>query len=146
MNWPPHITVATVVQKKDRFLIVEEHDKDTGLLVFNQPAGHLEPNETIFDAAVRETLEETGYVVALTSIIGVYHYAAANNQTIYHRICFRADAIKLTDQALDPDITAAHWFKYDEIVQKQLRSPLVLTCLNDALNSPPIALAFLKHF
>ncbi|MDG1205466.1 MAG: NUDIX hydrolase [Pseudomonadales bacterium] len=145
MNWPPHITVATVVQKQDRFLFVEERDKDTGLLVFNQPAGHLEPNETIFDAAVRETLEETGHKVALTSIVGMYHYASTNNQTIYHRICFRAEVLELTDHALDSDITAVHWLGYNEIAAKPLRSPLVLTCLNDALNRPPIELEFLQH-
>lgn len=145
MNWPPHITVATVVQKNNRFLIVEERDKDTGLLVFNQPAGHLEPNETIFAAAVRETLEETGYRVTLTSLVGVYQYGAVNNQTIYQRLCFRADVGEQTDRALDPDITAAHWLTYQEIAAKPLRSPLVSLCLDDALNNEPVPLSFLKH-
>ena len=70
-EWLPHVTVATVVEQGGRFLLVEERDKQTGELVFNQPAGHLEPGETLTQAALRETVEETGWDVELTAVLGV---------------------------------------------------------------------------
>jgi len=69
MAWPPHITVATIVKDADRYLMVEEWI--AGELVLNQPAGHLEPNETLHAAALRETLEETAWQVQLTSLTGI---------------------------------------------------------------------------
>ena len=72
MNWQPHITVATIVEDNGRFLMVEE--SKAGRAVLNQPAGHLDPNETLIEAAVRETLEETGWDVEPTSVTGIYLY------------------------------------------------------------------------
>ena len=68
-SWPPHITVAVVVEQDGRFLMVEEHDELAGGLVFNQPAGHVELGERLLEAAVRETLEETGWQVELTGLV-----------------------------------------------------------------------------
>lgn len=70
MTWQPHITVATIVEDNGRFLLVEEFK--AGRHVFNQPAGHLEANETLLEAALRETLEETAWDVELTGIVGIY--------------------------------------------------------------------------
>src|ERR1700756_5172493 len=86
MTWLPHITVATIVEDNGRFLMVEE--LKGGRAVLNQPAGHLDPNETLTEAAVRETLEETGWDVEATGIVGIYLYTAPSNGVTYQRGCF----------------------------------------------------------
>ena len=73
-QWLPHVTVATVIVKDGQYLLVEERDKHTGELVFNQPAGHLESGESLVECAHRETLEETGWRVAITGVIGIALY------------------------------------------------------------------------
>ena len=73
-TWAPHVTVATVVERDGRYLLVEERDKTSGELVFNQPAGHLEAGESISAAALRETLEETGWEVELLGLLGIALY------------------------------------------------------------------------
>ncbi|RZA05142.1 MAG: NUDIX domain-containing protein, partial [Moraxellaceae bacterium] len=72
MTWAPHVTVATIVERDNRFLMV--YEEADGALVYNQPAGHLDPNETLQDAAIRETFEETGWTVKLTGVVGVNLY------------------------------------------------------------------------
>lgn len=141
--WPPHITVATVVQRNNEYLFVEE--RDAGQTVFNQPAGHLEPNETLFEAAVRETLEETAWDVHLTGLIGLYHYYSAHNDTTYLRICFAAEPLKQQTRSLDSDIIAAHWLRPEALNDLPLRSPLVTQCLQDSINKPLIPLETVKH-
>ena len=141
--WPPHITVATVVQRHDTFLFVEE--TDNGGAVFNQPAGHLEPNESLFEAALRETLEETGWSVELTGLVGLYHYYSPHNDTTYLRVCFAAAPLDQQSLELDPDIIAVHWLTAAELKDRPLRSPLVQTCLADALHRPLLPLDAVKH-
>lgn len=127
----PHITVATVIQRNNKFLLVVEEPAKTpaGKKVYNQPAGHVEKNETLFQAAVRETLEETGWHVKLTNFLGVSHYHSSHNDTTYIRHSFVADT-QAYDQAvtLDPDIIDTEWLTYEEVLKRkdQLRSPLVL--------------------
>lgn len=130
MIWTPHATVATLVEREGRFLMVEEISD--GLRVFNQPAGHVEQGERLIDAAVRETLEETGWQIQPTALLGIYIYTAAN-QVTYHRYCFVAKAIAQVSDQLDTDIIAAHWLTLAEIGQRagQLRSPLVSLCVAD---------------
>ena len=70
--WTAHVTVATVVQREDRFLLVEEHSEGFSHTVFNQPAGHVEAGETVIQAAIRETLEETAWRVEITDLLGIY--------------------------------------------------------------------------
>lgn len=141
--WTPHATVACVVERDGKFLMVEELSH--GQTVYNQPAGHVDENESIFDAALRETLEETAWRVELTGLIGLYVYTAPQNGVCYHRYCFSAQAIAQTDNSLDADIIAAHWLSYDEIVSKgeHLRSPLVLKCIDDARARTPAPLDFI---
>lgn len=126
MTWAPHVTVATVVCRNNRFLMVYE-DTESGP-AYNQPAGHLEPNETLDAAAERETLEETGWVVRPTGVLAVSLLKAANGIT-YVRTTFIAEAIEEVKHALlDTGIIRAAWLSYDEIVahKRILRSPLVL--------------------
>lgn len=135
MTWTPHATVAVVVEdEQGRFLLVEELSE--GKRVYNQPAGHVEENETIVAAARREALEETGWQVELLDLIGLYTYKAPVNGVTYYRLCFSAKALNKTSSNLDDDIIAAHWLTLDEIHRRaeQLRSPLVLKCIEDYRN------------
>ena len=89
-EWYPHVTVATVVEKDDKYLLVEE--RSNGALVINQPAGHLDPGENLVQAAVRETLEETRYHFLPRALQGVYRYTpAAAGEVTYLRFLFRGE-------------------------------------------------------
>lgn len=147
MTWTPHATVAVIAEQDGRFLLVKELSH--GEVVYNQPAGHIEENESIFDAATRETLEESGWEVELKSVIGLYTYKAPSNGVTYYRICFEAKAIKKVTDTLDSDILSAHWLTYDEILsldtQGQLRSPLVKSCIDDFNNNQRYPLSLIKE-
>lgn len=138
--WTPHATVACVVEQNGRFLLVEEISH--GERVFNQPAGHIEENESIRDAALRETLEETGWQVELKGLIGLYVYTAPQNGVCYHRYCFSASPIEKVSAQLDQDIISEHWLTIEEIeaLGEQLRSPLVLKCIYDFIEKAPAPL------
>lgn len=141
MDWYPHVTVATIVEDTGRFLLVEE--LKAGRLVFNQPAGHLEANETLRQAAIRETLEETGWHVELTGVLGIYLYTAPSNGVTYQRVCFVAKPIQHDSQReLDTGIVGAPWLSRDELAAQpeRWRSELVLRCIDDYLRGPVHAL------
>jgi 8-oxo-dGTP pyrophosphatase MutT (NUDIX family) len=145
MLWLPHSSVATIVEQDGRFLMVEERDGEQ--VVFNQPAGHLDEGETLFTAAVRETLEETGWDVELTAFIGLYHYPAPNGVT-YIRHCFAATPIKhYPERPLDTPILAMHWLKADTILSPSFaaRSPIVSRCLRDYLSGARYPLSLIYH-
>lgn len=128
MEWPPHITVACIVEKDGKFLMVKE-TKD-GLTVYNQPAGHLEPKESLQQAAQRETLEETAWHIVLESALRVTLFTAPNNGVTYLRNTFVAKAVShCADCALDSDIDEVLWLSYEDILglEDQLRSPVVLS-------------------
>ncbi|MBE0483418.1 MAG: NUDIX hydrolase [Bacterioplanes sp.] len=135
-RWTPHATVATIVRRDDRFLMVEE--MSDGRAVFNQPAGHIEAGETVVAAAIRETLEETGWHVTPTSLLGLYTYTSPVNDVTYHRYCFIAEAnAQAMHAVLDDGIIGAQWLTLEELRQSdRLRSPMVLTCIEDALTKP----------
>ena len=145
MTWPPHITVATIVVQDDSFLMVEE--QQLGRLVLNQPAGHLEPGETLFDAALRETREETGWDVTLQAVSGIYHYTQAEAGITYHRITFSAAPIGQLTTVLDADIERAVWLGWDEIQRRRddHRSPIVERCIADHLAGQSYPLSLLTH-
>lgn len=139
-RWTPHATVATVVEKDGKFLLVEERRiiNSSGELgiVYNQPAGHVDQGESILAAAVRETLEETRWQVKLTHLIGIYTFTAPSNGVTYHRYCFAAEALvhQPTSQ-LDDGILAAKWLSWEDIQQlNNLRSPLVKRCIQDHID------------
>lgn len=132
MTWAPHVTVATVIERDNRFLMVYE-DAD-GKLVYNQPAGHLDPDETLQQAAIRETLEETGWTVKLTGVVGVNLYTAPSNGITYCRTTFIAEAISQDlSRKLDTGIIEAVWLTYEELVEHkdQLRSPMTLQIIEE---------------
>ncbi|QLF94638.1 NUDIX hydrolase [Pseudomonas sp. ABC1] len=145
MDWYPHITVATIVEDQGRFLLVEEFSG--GQAVFNQPAGHLEADESLLDAALRETLEETGWEVELTGVTGIYLYTAPSNGVTYQRVCFCARPLRhLPDSPLDHGIIGPHWMTRDEIIQQRprWRSELLLRCIDDYLNGERFPLSLVK--
>lgn len=127
-----HLTVAVVVEHEKRYLMVRE--LCTGAIRYNQPAGHVEPGESPVEAAIRETLEETGWHVEPTNIISFSTYKAASNGVTYYRLAFAARAVEFDEAAeIDSDIEQAVWLSYEEIqnLEAQLRSPLVLEALDD---------------
>ena len=127
MEWLPHVTVATVIEKDGQYLLVEEVSH--GKLVINQPAGHLEANETLQQAAIRETLEETGWTVELTAVLGMALYTSPHNQVTYHRTTFIATAISHdSTQPLDEGIEQALWMSYEDVLasSSKMRSELVI--------------------
>ena len=128
----PTVTVATIVERDGRFLVVEEETRNGTEL--NQPAGHLEIGETLPAAAIRETLEETGWHVTPTALVGVYRWQTRGDQTTFVRFAFAADA-RRHDPALplDDGIVRALWLTYEDLAAQRLRhrSPLVLRCVDD---------------
>jgi 8-oxo-dGTP pyrophosphatase MutT (NUDIX family) len=128
----PAVTVATVIERDGLFLLVDEETRAGRKL--NQPAGHLEPAETLPQAAVRETLEETGWRVMPSALIGVYRWEAADSGAAFVRFSFAAEAEEHdAARPLDTGIVRALWLPYDEIVARRAehRSPLVLRCIDD---------------
>ncbi|RZA06218.1 MAG: NUDIX hydrolase [Moraxellaceae bacterium] len=134
MTWAPHVTVATIIERDNRFLLV--YEEADGHKVYNQPAGHLDPNETLQEAAIRETLEETGWTVKLTGVVGVNLYTAPSNNITYCRIAFIADAVQHdASRVLDNGIIEAVWLTYEEILERrsELRSPMTLQIIDEYL-------------
>ncbi len=129
--WRPDVTVAAIVPRNGKFLLVEETVR--GELVLNQPAGHLEAHESLHDAACRETLEETGWTVELDGLVAIYQWA---NEADDHFVRFTFAARAISHDAarrLDDGIVRACWLDRDEIAarQPQLRSPMVLRGIDD---------------
>jgi len=128
----PAVTVATIVVRDGAFLLVEEETRDGVRL--NQPAGHLEAGETLVAAAVRETLEETGYRIALTALVGIYRWQAPVAGATFVRFAFAGEVIAHeAGRALDDGIVRALWLPYDDLAARRdtHRSPLVLRCVDD---------------
>lgn len=145
MPWFPHKTVSTVIERDGRFLMVEE--VVDGRTVFNQPAGHLEPGESLAEAAVRETLEETGWEVELEAVLGVYQNTSTSSGTCYIRTCYIARPLRhWPDRPLDSGIVRACWMSRSDLLKHQdaLRGPVVLTVVDDYLSGQRFALDAVK--
>ena len=144
--WRPDVTVATIVPRDGRFLLVEERVRDE--LVFNQPAGHLEPGESLTNAAVRETLEETGWTVRLTDFVGAYQWTSPDGLA-FLRFAFAAAPIHHdAHRTLDDGIVRAVWFTRADIAshESQLRSPMVLRNVDDWIAGRRLPLAAVQYF
>lgn len=132
--WQPDVTVATVVVDGGRLLCVEERVQ--GRLVLNQPAGHLEPDESLTEAALRETREETGWDVRLTAFIGAYQWTAPETRRHYLRFAFAAEPVAHDPaRPLDEGIERALWMTPSELqaAAERHRSPLVWRVVADHL-------------
>jgi len=121
-----------IIEHRHRFLMVKE--LRDGEIKYNQPAGHVEPGETPAEAAIRETLEETGWHIELTNIISFSTFKAPSNGVTYYRLAFAAHTIEFDEGVeIDSDIEEALWLSYEEILnfEPKLRSPMVLQAIND---------------
>lgn len=130
----PAITVAALAESQGRFLLVEE--RIDGRLVLNQPAGHLERGETLREAVVREVREESAWQFTPERLLGVYLWRHPRTGRQYKRFAFiGAVSDHRPLQPLDTGIVGTRWLRSDEIRAREadLRSPLVLRCLEDYL-------------
>ncbi len=143
--WQPDVTVATIVVRDGRLLCVEE--RVNGDVVINQPAGHLEPDESLLEAALRETREETGWDVRLTAFVGAYQWKAETGRH-YLRFAFAAEPVQHDPaRKLDEGIVQAVWMTPDELqnAQPRHRSPLVWQVVIDYLAGRRHPLSMLQH-
>jgi 8-oxo-dGTP pyrophosphatase MutT (NUDIX family) len=129
--WKPSTTVAAVVERNGRFLFVEE--PISGRRVLNQPAGHLEPDESLVAACRREVLEETAHRFEPTALIGIYRWHHAPQDVTFLRFCFRGRIDGVENRPLDRQILALHWLSREELLARRAehRSPLVQRCVDD---------------
>jgi 8-oxo-dGTP pyrophosphatase MutT (NUDIX family) len=145
MIWTPHVTVAAVVEQQDCYLLVEERSE--GRVVFNQPAGHLDPDESLVDAVIREVREETGRVFVPEALVGVYLWTHAKGDT-FLRVAFCGTVgERVPGSTLDAEIIDARWFGVDEIeaLRARHRSPLVARCIADHRAGVRSPLALLRR-
>jgi len=147
MIWKPHVTVAAVIERDEKFLLVEEGTAQG--IRFNQPAGHLEAGESLLTAVTREVLEESAYHFAPQHLLGIYRWHAPESNTTYLRFAFTG---KITGhdphRSLDTGILQALWLTTDEIyaAQARHRSPLILHCIEDYLAGKRYPLDLLVHY
>jgi 8-oxo-dGTP pyrophosphatase MutT (NUDIX family) len=144
--WAAHVTVAAVVEREGRFLLVEEHT-DAGLRL-NQPAGHLEAGETLVQAVVRETLEETAYRFSPEHLVGIYQWQNPAGNATFLRFAFCGSLVgEPQDRPLDDGIVRRVWMAPDELAAEHARhrSPLVRRCVEDYLRGNRFPLAMLTE-
>jgi len=147
MVWKPHLTVAAVIEKNHRFLLVEE-ETESGLQ-FNQPAGHLEENEDLISAVKREVFEETSWLFEPEYFIGFHLWRKNEGSPTYFRACFSGYCHSHDpNKPLDTGVIAVHWLNREEVEskknQKLLRSPLVSACIDEYLNGSRYPLTLVK--
>lgn len=131
---PTDLTVCAVVERNDKHLIVEE--RSSGVVVVTQPGGHIESGESPEDAVVREVLEETGCIVSVNGLLGVYLWIHPQTRQQFLRIVYVADLVtENRKRKLDDGIHAVHWYTVADIKHRKrdCRSPVVLKCIEDYL-------------
>ena len=131
--WRPSVTVAAILEQDGKFLFVEE--LQDGRRVLNQPAGHLDPNETLIAACAREVMEETAHRFEPTGLVGIYRWYYQPADVTFLRFCFSGKVLGVETTPLDKEILALHWLSAQEVKDRtqQHRSPLVQQCLDDYL-------------
>ncbi len=150
MSWIPHITVAAVIERDGKFLLVEECVEQKA--VYNQPAGHLEENESLLEAAVRETLEETAMEFTPEYLLGVYQWKHAHSRETYIRVAFTGSANEaLRRRPLSKGILGTAWLTYQQVLslpENRLRSSMVRCCIESyvaAVRYPLSAVSYLNE-
>ena len=145
--WRPSVTVAAVMERDGRFLLVEE-DVD-GRHLYNQPAGHWEEGETLAAGCSREALEETAHGFVPTHLLGVYRWKAPAEDVTYLRFAFCGEVAGVEPgRPLDHGIVRAVWLTLEEIreLRPRHRSPLVLRCIEDWLSGRRFPLDLISYF
>ncbi|MGH8143332.1 MAG: NUDIX hydrolase [Steroidobacteraceae bacterium] len=141
MVWKPDVTVAALIERDGRFLVVEERIR--GRLVLNQPAGHVENGESLQAAVIRETLEESAWRFIPEALLGLYLWRSPRGHTTL-RIAFTGSVDDFDAQRmLDPPVMATHWLSRAQLLARrgQLRTPLVMHCIDDFLAGRRLPLA-----
>ncbi len=148
--WKPNVTVAALMERDGRFLLVEE-ETDEGIL-FNQPAGHLDAGESLVEACAREALEETAHAFTPTELVGIYQWPRPKREIerdiTYLRFAFAGKVgARETARQLDAGILRAVWMTVEEIeaCADRHRSPLVLECMRDYLAGRRFPLDAIRH-
>ncbi|WP_034412766.1 NUDIX hydrolase [Derxia gummosa] len=143
--WKPNVTVAAVIRRDDRFLLVEEETSDG--IRLNNPAGHLERGESLTEAVVREALEETAHDFVPTGLLGTYMSIGARGgeEVTWLRFAFTGELGAFhADRRLDDGILRTVWLTLDEVkaaeAEGRLRSPLIVRCLEDSLKRASLPL------
>ena len=147
MIWKPDVTVAAVIYRDSQYLLVEE-ETDAGVR-FNQPAGHLECSESLLEAVVRETLEETAYHFKPTALLGVYNWRNEKKGVTYLRFAFTGELHGWeADRPLDTGIIAARWLTLETVraCADRHRSPLIMRCIEDHAAGKRYPLDLLTHY
>lgn len=147
MVWKPNVTVAAVIERDGKFLLVEEETAH-GVL-FNQPAGHWEPNETLAAGAIREALEESAYEFEPQHLVGIYRWHSHDSNVTYLRFAFCGRILAHhSERKLDDGIIRAVWMSPDEIraTRTRHRSPLILRCVEDYLAGKRYPLDLVTHY
>ena len=144
--WKPSVTVAAIMQRADRFCLVEE--EADGRLVYNQPAGHWERGETLAEACAREALEETAHSFRPTHLLGIYRWHYAPRDVTFLRFAFLGDVLEATDRPLDREIRRVVWLTPAEAraARERHRSPLVMACIDDCLAGRRYPLEIVRHY
>ncbi len=130
----PELTVAAVIERDGRFMFVEERIRSR--LLINQPAGHVEPGETLLQAVSRETLEETAWTFVPGSMVGVYLWSRSPGKRTFLRVAYAGRCERHDERrVLDTGIERVIWLSRDELLARtpQLRSPMVLRAVDDYL-------------
>lgn len=139
------LTVAAIAERAGRFLCVQE--RAARRVVYNQPAGHLEQGESLIDAVVRETREETGRVFVPEAVTGLYLWQGPAGRTVL-RVAFAGSVgERIEGSVLDRAIIRTIWLASDELRARagELRSPLVTLCVEDYLRGARYPLDMLNH-
>lgn len=146
MDSLPHITVAAIIESNQQFLLIEE--ESDGLIVLNQPAGHVELGETLIEAVIRETLEESAWHFIPESVVGIYQHKSTVNGIHYIRIAFHGRHHSYqADRPLDTGILRTLWLTRHDIAHHQpVRSPMVLQGIDDFLAGQRYPLSIFKSF
>lgn len=145
-EWKPNLTVAALIERDGRFLMVEEHTPEG--LRFNQPAGHLEPGESLLEASVREVLEEAAHRFVPEYLVGVYQWTRAQGDITYLRFAYGGKSLgEESGRTLDEGIVRALWMSIEELraSAERHRSPLVLQCAEDWLAGQRHPLSLVHH-
>ena len=131
--WKPSVTVAAVIERGGKFLLIQE--RISGRLVLNQPAGHLDPGESLVSACRREAMEETAHHFEPTSLVGIYRWRDPKKDFTFLRFAFRGELGAAENRPLDKEIVGVHWLTPEELAQRkdEHRSPLVQKCVDDFL-------------